>query len=288
MSSYIMFSKRTKQAAQAEQPDVYQYDELPGEFREQVIHIWKRAMPPDDVFDVWRGIHDDLAEEHGLACLGDGSPDGAVREYFRTVDEVGKALDVIERTFRELSAESIFLGEATQKPEDAIEQLNDRFREHSIGYRYETGQIVRVDSQYVHAEVVKPALVLLDDPAFKGPEDEFLKAHRLYREGDFKGALVEANKAFESTMLVVCQVRRLSHPKGLKTAGAMIDVLSKAGLVPSNLNEALLAIPKIRNNEGAHGQGDKVKEVPQHLAAYALHVTASTIVMLVEAHRANP
>ena len=42
-------------------------------------------------------------------------------------------------------------------PDEAIDQLNRRFREHSVWYQYESGQIVKVDSQDIHSEVVKPA-----------------------------------------------------------------------------------------------------------------------------------
>ena len=42
-------------------------------------------------------------------------------------------------------------------PDAAIDLLNQRFREHSLWYQYESGQIVKVDSQDIHSEVVKPA-----------------------------------------------------------------------------------------------------------------------------------
>ena len=45
-----------------------------------------------------------------------------------------------------------------QDPDDAVEELNHRFKEHAIGYQYLEGELVRVDSQFAHAEIVKPAL----------------------------------------------------------------------------------------------------------------------------------
>ena len=45
--------------------------------------------------------------------------------------------------------------------DDAVVELNTRFREHGIGYQFESNKIVRVDSQFLHQEAVKPALQLL-------------------------------------------------------------------------------------------------------------------------------
>ena|SRR6516225_6283911 len=42
-------------------------------------------------------------------------------------------------------------------------------------------RIVRIDSQYVHSEVVKEALRLLCEPEFEEANDEFMKAHRYLR-----------------------------------------------------------------------------------------------------------
>src|SRR4028118_926628 len=39
------------------------------------------------------------------------------------------------------------------EPEEAIEDLNHRFKQHCVGYQFEGGEIVRMDSQYVHTEV---------------------------------------------------------------------------------------------------------------------------------------
>ena len=45
-------------------------------------------------------------------------------------------------------------------------------------------------------------------------------------------------------------------------------------------------LPKVRGEEGAHGQGSAPRETPEHVAAYALHLAAAKILLLVEAHKA--
>jgi hypothetical protein len=59
------------------------------------------------------------------------------------------------------------------EPSDAIADLNHRLLEHGVGYQYVSGKIIRIDSQFLHAEVVKPALALLQDKRYHGANDEF-------------------------------------------------------------------------------------------------------------------
>ena len=69
--------------------------------------------------------------------------------------------------------------------------------------------------------------------------------------------------------------------------------IRKNGLLPDYLDNSfdqLLAtlqsgLPKVRNEEGAHGQGAQPREAPPYVAAYALHLAAAKIVLLVEAFR---
>jgi hypothetical protein len=45
-------------------------------------------------------------------------------------------------------------------------------------------------------------------------------------------------------------------------------------------------LPTVRNKTSGHGQGRSAKQVPGYLAGYALHLAATNIVLLVEAHEA--
>jgi hypothetical protein len=48
-------------------------------------------------------------------------------------------------------------------------------------------------------------------------------------------------------------------------------------------------LPTVRNRggRGGHGQGSDVVDVPDYLAAYCLHLAATNIVLLIEAHNAS-
>ncbi len=314
-----LYSERAAEAARAGRSDVYKYDDFPPEFRAQVVHIWDRAVGDFPPFDPLGGDHDPsdpptywkwiarrVAEAHGLLSLDDPHwpepPRRQCSKYFLELTEPRRILDVIECAFNvideDVRSDEVYRGDVDtpQNSDDAIADLNHRFRQHGIGYQYANGQIIRVDSEYIHAEVVKPALALLQDAAFAGPQDEFLRAHAHYREGECGPAMVEALKSFESTMKSIFDERAWTYDKEKDSAQKLIEVVVKEGLLPTYLESGLGAfrtvleslVPTLRNRNAGHGQGQKPREIPPHLAAYVLHVTAANIVLLVEAHKAKP
>lgn len=180
-----------------------------------------------------------------------------------------------------------------QKPND-IEELNSRFKEHGVGYQFIDGSLVRIASQFIHAEVIKAALSLLDAPGFEGPADEFRKAFTHHRHGRDKEAVVEALKAIESTMKAICAARKWKLDS-TATAKELIKTLLANGLIPSELeshstglrNAMESGLPTVRNRTSGHGQGAVPVTIPPHITAYALHLTAANIVFLVEGHNAK-
>ena len=152
-----------------------------------------------------------------------------------------------------------------------------------------------MDSQFLHAEVVEPAVSLLSDEGFTGALDEFLKAHKHYREGNNKEAISSALNAFESVMKTICEYRGWECDAQKATASALIKTLLDNNLIPSKMQSHFTGlratleggVPTIRNNFAGHGQGSEPVEVPAYFASYALHLTASNIVFLVEAHKAS-
>ena len=111
-----------------------------------------------------------------------------------------------------------------QKADDAIKELNFRFRDAGIGYQFESGKIIRLDSELLHDEVVRPALRLLRDPRFSGPEGEFLAAHAHYRAGEYKDCVTDALNAFESTMKAICDIKGWEYSKGARASDLLTCV----------------------------------------------------------------
>ena len=102
-----------------------------------------------------------------------------------------------------------------------------RFKEHGVGYQFESGEIIRVDSQILHAEVVKPVLTLLgQEERFKGANEEFLKAHEHYRNGRYEECLVDALRSFESVMKAICHKQKWVYNQN-DAAKKLIEISEK-------------------------------------------------------------
>jgi AbiJ N-terminal domain 4 len=198
----------------------------------------------------------------------------------------------------ELTRDYWYLGrkDADARATEGIDELNQRFKEHGLGYEYTNREIIRIDSEFVHAEVIKPALTLLHTKEFSGAQAEFLKAHEHYRHGRQKEALTESSKALESTLKTICDKRKWAYDKQKDTSQKLIEICVANDLIPQFWLQQFTALrstlesgaPTGRNKLGAHGQGASIVQVPPHVTAYALHMAAAAIVFLVEAEKAMP
>ena len=305
---YDLYSRRRLRGLQQE-ADVYSYDEIPEILRGQIPHIWRSAMGPVRVYfnadwednANWALIQELLCRERGLEYLGGDkrTPMNDCIHYLKTEENTDFRLDLVEisfthiNTLQNLRDSVLTILQITQDPDSAISELNERFRNAAFGYRFENGQIVRIDSELVHAEIVKPSLVLLSDKRFSAPQGEYLTAHGHYRSGHFGDAVTNANNAFESTMKVICDIKGWQYSKGDR-ASDLIKIMRHNCLLPEYTEKAFDAflstlqhgLPTVRNNAGGHGKGN-APATPQHLAAYAMHLAAANIVLLVEAFQAS-
>ena len=310
MQVFDLFSKRQKKL-RGETPDVYVYDELPEPLRVQIVHIWMDTLGDHEQYhyhphvnNIYKHIAEVLCREYGFFQL---SKNHGSRNYFNELInfflqeiDIDKALDAVELSFCLIDGptrEWQYLNrhDASKIADDAIEELNYRFKEHGIGYQFSNGRIIRMDSELIHTEIVKPALELLNQRNYAGAQQEFLKAHEHYRKGNAKEALNECLKAFESVMKAICDKRGWKNYKNA-AAKDLIEVCFDNGLIPSfwqshysslrNLLES--SVPTGRNKLSGHGQGTTPVSVPNHLVAYMLHMTASAIVFLAEAEEKYP
>jgi hypothetical protein len=118
-------------------------------------------------------IHDTIATEAGLFHLGSSDQEKNQRcSAYMLNAPTDDALSIIELSFRVIDgavrARYDYLPaecRVTQHPDKAIEELNHRFKEHAIGYQYVDGILMRIDLQFLHAEIVKPALAASDPTA---------------------------------------------------------------------------------------------------------------------------
>ena len=298
MPIHDTFARRKQKAENAGTPVVYRYDELPEAFREQVVQILRDAIGisyvPAHPNDPWKFIHDTLIREMGVPSLVKGmypqryGHSEICFRFLREYVDIDQVLSLIELSFQLIATKR-------GNRDGSIVELNHRFLEHSIGYQYQGGQIIRVDSLYLHREVVELAITLLHDAGFEGALQEFMVAHRHYREQKYKEAITASGSAFESTMKTIC-AKRGWDPKRAN-ASALIETLFDNDLIPSRLKSHFTSLrtalesglPTVRNQagHGAHGQGATPIDVPDYLVAYCLHLAAANIVFLIEAHNAK-
>jgi hypothetical protein len=237
-----LYSKRRKRERDSP-PDVFLYDELPHSLRVQVVHIMREAITlpqgyERETYSTYEALCDVLHREYGVFSLQpepygrSDDPKEEIEKFFLTTPDVERALDVIELVFRYvMNAPRGMYSQPAIEAHTAIDELNTRFREHAVGYQFEEGEIIRVDSQLLNAQAVKPALALLRERAYEGANAEFLSAYEHYRHGRNKEALNEALKSVESTLKTICGRRGWSC-HATDTAKRLIEVCFNEGLVP--------------------------------------------------------
>lgn len=306
-----LYFKRAKRE-RGEYPDVYQYEELPEKLKIQIVHIWEETIGEDSLFqyhesekvrstrEVLEYIHRMLVKELGVFELP--LPKGMnaqtyftkISRFFLSSTKIDIDLSVIEAMMLGVTVCSTSRFKRFNLQE-VIDELNQRFREHGVGYQFENDQIIRVDSEVIHTEVVKPALHLLSNPEYKGAEKEFLKAHEHYRNKHYSEAMIECLKAYESTLKIILEKNNKEYSPNA-TADELTGKVMQLELMPEfwkqhfkSLKNTLTAgVPTARNKLAGHGAGNESREIPEYLISYVLHMTASAIVFLIKAEENLP
>ena len=296
-----LFFKRAKKE-RGELPDIYQYDKLPEKLKIQIVYIWKGSIGEDysNIYDIsdnieyYKNVYNILCKELGVFRLGAGGTYfEKIADYFLKNDDVEISLSIIELMMWCIDAylkNNYYIKVDFQK---VIDELNERFKENGIGYQYENKKIIRIDSQYLHTEVVKPALILLGNHIYQGAQQEFLNAHEHYRHQRYQEAMIDCLKAYESVLKIILKKRKWEY-KDTDTADALTGKIMQKGLIPdywqqyfkSLKNTLTSGVPTARNKEAGHGQADEIRNIPNYLASYILHITASAIVFLIKAEEA--
>ncbi|WP_217876707.1 STM4504/CBY_0614 family protein [Pseudoalteromonas shioyasakiensis] len=301
---YKIYSKRQKEL-RGEVHDVYQYDLLPQSLRIQIKFLLDSLLGNESnynyeptVHGIYNQIYNDLREELGSFDLNNRNSKtekyntnayAELNTFLINERNTELVLSYVEYAFR--LAELLTEEYEHSKTQKSLKTLNLRFRENGVGFAFEEGHIIRIDSKLMHEEVIKPALKLLNMKEYEVTQDYFLNAYDHYRNKKYNEAIVECNKAFESTMKIICMNQNWEL-KGNETASKLIAACFKNKLIPdywqtqlSSLNSMLCSgIPTIRNKY-SHGQDALQEQAPEELVGYMLHTTASTIIFLIESQK---
>lgn len=301
--AFEFFSQRQRGE---EVPDVLQYSYLPENFRNQFMYI---------LSDVCNSTNDELTmflakqycREKGFRNLAgytihDSRTARLAFDKYIDTSTTDELLDLIDFICNMLnwfidptkpkqytvSYEMIY---AIQR---AFTELNDRFKQHKLGYEVTNGQLMRIDNQTVHAQYVKPALQLLCDEEFAGAEEEYRNAFEARRAGNNKDAILNAGKCFESVMKTICEKKYNIDAKNL-AAKNLLDTLKDNCFFPEYMNNHLNNVietlksgaPTVRNKVAGHGQGSEITEAPDCLVDYVLGLVAVNSVLLVKLYKAS-
>ena len=223
MAIYDVFSKRGKPL-----PSVFQTKTIPQPLRQQVLWIWRDLLFPLGQIEIRSGqpfgnstmkaIRDAVCREHGLPrfSTSDQAEEDLITALLQ-VQDTRIVVDMIERSFKHLL--ELPQWQATKLPpgklQESIEELNHRFREHSVGFQFDihAQRLIPINSTFTYEEVVRPALAILAHPDFANANKEFIEGWDDFKKSDFDDCLVKCGSCFESVMKIICD------KKGWKPAG---------------------------------------------------------------------
>lgn len=122
-----------------------------------------------------------------------------------------------------------------------------------------------------------------------------MDAHKHFRNGDNKETIVSANKAFESVCKSICTAKGWALDRTNNSVSKLIATMCDNNLIPAYMQSHVGAlrsvlesgVPTVRNRDAAHGQGPVPTDVPDHYAAFVLHLTASNIVFLISSYESS-
>lgn len=291
-----LFSRRHKKA-NGLFPDVFIYEPMPEKLKITLTHIFQRLIKActerrgsqASAEAYYERIHQTICEEHSYMCLVNSHSKHSERvlnfflqndsNILANLDIVNMMLDYASYASKQQNGESIA---------QYIEEVNQRMLEHGFGYQYEDDLLVRIDSKHTHSEIIKPALLLLQDKRFKNADDEFRKAFEAYKNSKYEEAIREASNSVESTMKIICNIKKYGLPVRHNST-ALIEHLRKNDFIKNfqvetfnALAKCLEAAPIVRNNQAGHGRGHEERNIDESLVSYALNMAASTIKFLVE------
>lgn len=307
MTMVDLYSKRRNRELNGV-PDIYTYDSFSENFRIQLSMMVDDLLGNDEDYERFSGPNEAygtivgfLKKEYGVRWLTPRTHINAHMELHYFIEhepDVERCIDAIELSYRvgDLVARDPSYGrqyraDASDHVDSCVVELNARFKEAGYGYEFVELAIMRIDSEFIHAEAVKPAIHLLNVEGFEAARNEFFGAYDHYRHKRFKEALVDAGKCFESTCKVILKANDWSYTSR-DGASKLIEILVQKGFFPALHKSHLTAIqsllssgiPTLRNNLGGHGDGPTVIKVSEETVAYGLHLTASAVVFLGSIH----
>ena len=183
--------------------------------------------------------------------------------------------DVIELFYKNISDEKKLIYKSS---------INEIMKESDLPWRMIEGEIIPINSIYIDEVIIKKTYELIKEVKFLGALKEFKKAQTFLVNGDFEGAIHNANLAVESVIKEILQVKK-------ERPGKLFKKLIESKLVPEyyegflkTFEENILRSVNIMRNEElgvGHGKGPSNNIIPFELAELAVNLSAVIINFLI-------
>ena len=277
--------------------EVIIFDKLPRKLRVQFKFIMDDLLK--DILFSYNDIHKMLCEKYGELSLsskhrlGVKDNETLTEVLIREDYDIELIFDLMELIIRykinDMSGN--YYDDAINRYIVKIQNLiNQRFKESSVGYEMINGQIIRKDSEITFTEIIRPTINLTYNELFENVNVDFVNAIKEYQTGDNKDCIVKLLRAFESTLKIICDEKGWEYNEKDRCS-TLINICFDNDLVPqemksefTSLNSLLQSgIPPVRNNYAGHGEGGEERVVEDYLARYAINVTGSCILFVIEA-----
>ena len=277
--------------------EVIIFDELPRKLRVQFKFIMDKFLT--GVLFGYEDIHRMLCEKYGELSLSSkhrlGVKDNETLTEVLTRDDYNLELifDLMELIIKYKvndMAGQFYKDDIIEYISEIQDLINLRFKESSMGYKMVKGQIIRQDSEVTFTEIIEPTINLTYNELFENVNVDFVDAIKEYQSGDNKDCIVKLLKAFESTLKIICDEKGWEYNE-TDRCSKLINICFDNDLVPqeiksefTSLNSLLQSgIPPVRNNFAGHGEGGEERIVEDYLARYAINITGSCILFVIEA-----
>lgn len=314
MAVYDLYSKRSY--VQDSSPDSYHYEPLPDELGVQFFYIVDDCAVQNYYF--YKVIVEILRREYGLEKLpadmtgqpatrdfnmpaqGHSSQPSAqappaqlppslgqqdtwdykreLRSYYRQLSKPELQLDVIELVFR-------YISNSIDDAQPFIQELNQRFHQHGLGYAFEEGKIRRLDQQFMYAELIKPALQLCEQPGYHEVTQQLLLAHQRLRSGKSERVPELCMEALTLCLQQICKKHNWLSPAEPK-ASKLFTICSRNGLFPKAWKQELSALEAQLERAEALStiqRKNSPAKTPPYLLEFFIHSAASLILLFCRA-----
>ena len=156
---YELLSKRIKNADG--EPEVFTYNSFSQAFRNQVFYILEDVLEPYSTCDenLWDIFETNYCREKGLKGMKydkqhAGYGKSSIESYFVNsndadfLDTIDYFFYLIDKKLRTIKPEYQYDYDADGAINDAIAELNYRFKQHNLGYEFANSQIITIDSTF--------------------------------------------------------------------------------------------------------------------------------------------